>query len=35
MPYTEREQGNDAREIRLFWPEPVRGEVRVTMRVDR
>ncbi|WP_425038090.1 glycosyl hydrolase family 28-related protein [Primorskyibacter sp. S187A] len=35
MPYTQLEQGSEAQDVRLRWPEAVRGEMRVTMRMDR
>ncbi len=34
MPYAEAEQGSQKNQARLFWGESVRGEVRVTMRID-
>lgn len=35
MPYVGTEQGTDGGQVTLTWPEPVRGRVHVTSRVDR
>ncbi len=35
MPYVTCEAGTSKTEIRLTWPEPVKGRVHVTARVDR
>lgn len=35
MPYTELEQGSGGQDVRLRWDRAVRGDVRVTMRIDR
>ncbi len=35
MPYVKTEQGANKDEIQLIWPEPVEGEVTVTMRIDK
>lgn len=34
MPYVQTQQGSNKDEIQLIWPEPVEGEVIVTMRID-
>jgi hypothetical protein len=34
MPQIETRQGADRRSIALHWPEPVKGSVRVTLRID-
>lgn len=35
MPYVETEQGAAKDQARLVWPKPVRGEVALTVRMDR
>ena len=35
LPYAVPEQGSDEDEFHLVWPEPVRGKVKYSVRMDR